>query len=267
MEINDSVRSFLSQDKVQKLLVEGKFEAVYRAARRTLPSPAEVNTLTQIFYESGLNPLQNSTMIPQGFLAGNETLTTFTVPSHISKIDAQAFTYSKLEEIHLPATVTQIGVRAFEGCRNLKAVYIESLLDWFNIDFKDYYAVPLAPHRNCGLYIQGQLLTDLVTPEGVTKLQEDVFVNYATLKTAIISEGVVTIADWAFYNDSRLAQVSLPSTLTFIGRGAFSDCTDLTDISYSGTREQWKAIDKHRNWKTDSSIKAIHCTDGVIKYK
>ncbi len=45
---------------------------------------------------------------------------------------------------------------------------------------------------------------------------------------------------------------------------AFSNCTALTDIYYSGTIEEWDNITKSNNWNVSTGDYTIHCTDGDI---
>jgi len=50
------------------------------------------------------------------------------------------------------------------------------------------------------------------------------------ITTAIVEEGVTTVGDYAFYQDSLLTSVTLPNSLTRIGRG-FNGCSSLSSIS------------------------------------
>ncbi len=40
-----------------------------------------------------------------------------------------------------------------------------------------------------------------------------------------------------------MTSIKIPNTITRIYYGAFSDCTNLKDVYYSGTEEQWKKIE------------------------
>ena len=64
----------------------------------------------------------------------------------------------------------------------------------------------------------------------------------------------------AFKNNTHLQNVTLPSTITSIYGECFSGCTQLTEITFDGTKEQWDEISKD-NWKQGSSITTIHCSD------
>ena len=50
------------------------------------------------------------------------------------------------------------------------------------------------------------------------------------------------ISDNAFESNDILKNVTIPDSVTEIGKGAFTNCMDLTDIYYSGTAEQRAAI-------------------------
>jgi hypothetical protein len=58
--------------------------------------------------------------------APGKTATEFTVPSHVTIIEPQAFNSSKLESIIVPDSVTSIEGYAFMGCENLKSIAIGS---------------------------------------------------------------------------------------------------------------------------------------------
>ena len=54
-----------------------------------------------------------------------ESLTEIVLPSQLVSIGSEAFAFSGLKKITIPATVTNIGGYAFEGCKNLADVYCE----------------------------------------------------------------------------------------------------------------------------------------------
>ena len=56
-------------------------------------------------------------------------------------------------------------------------------------------------------------------------------------------------------------------TLTYIGDGAFSYCTGLQKLNFTGTKKQWENITKNTHWKYMSSIKTIVCSDKKVKAK
>ncbi|MBO7326038.1 MAG: leucine-rich repeat protein, partial [Clostridia bacterium] len=45
-----------------------------------------------------------------------------------------------------------------------------------------------------------------------------------------------------FSGCDSLTSIVIPDSVTTIGSWAFWDCTSLTNVYYTGTEEQWKAI-------------------------
>ena len=92
----------------------------------------------------------------------NEYSGTVTIPSSVS-YGGQTY------------RVTSIGWNAFSGCSSLTAVHISDISAWCNIKFSDYYDNPLYYTDN--LYLNGELVTELIIPEGVTSIGNYAFYN------------------------------------------------------------------------------------------
>ena len=60
-------------------------------------------------------------------------------------------------------------------------------------------------------------------------------------ETVTLPDTITTIGKGAFYQND-LQKIYLPASLASIGENAFYQCTNLTDIYYAGTEEQWQAI-------------------------
>jgi hypothetical protein len=61
-----------------------------------------------------------------------------------------------------------------------------------------------------------------------------------------------------------LTSITIPDGVTSIGNYAFSDCTSLAEIRYSGTTAQWQEIEKSSNWNYNTGGYTVICTDGTI---
>ena len=59
----------------------------------------------------------------------------------------------------------------------------------------------------------------------------------------------------------RLASVTIPNSVSTIGDFTFSGCTELTSVTYQGTKIQWDEL-----YGYVGSGVTIHCTDGDITY-
>ena len=89
---------------------------------------------------------------------------------------------SSIESVTIPNSVTSIGGYAFQGCNSLVNVYINSLTSWLTIDFGESFDVsygtanPLFYAHN--LYLENELLTELVIPDGVTSIGNFAFISF-----------------------------------------------------------------------------------------
>lgn len=80
--------------------------------------------------------------------------------------------------------------------------------------------------------------------------------------------GLISIESQAFYA-SQLTKITLPDTLERIEFSAFAYCSNLRDIWYEGTLEDWKGIQKAPMWRDGTSNLKIHTLRDhkVITYK
>ena len=177
------------------------------------------------------------------------SLTNITIPDSVTEIKSLAFLgCSSLTSVTIPDSVTEIGEYAFSGCSSLTSVHITDVAEWCGITFVDnplYYA-----HN---LYLNGELVTDLVIPDGVTEIGNYAFSNCksltsitipdsvtsigynafsfcASLTSVTIGNGVTEIGDSAFYGCTSLTSVTIPDSVTKIRGVAFFDCTSLTEV-------------------------------------
>ena len=100
---------------------------------------------------------------------------------------------------------------------------------WCKIDFENAYANPLA--KGAKLYLNGNEVTDLVVPDGMTEIKGYTFYNYEGLTSVTIPESVTSIGDYAFADCDALPEVIIPESVTSIGRGAFYSCSNMTSIN------------------------------------
>ncbi len=122
------------------------------------------------------------------------------IPNGVTSIGKQAFTYcQKMTNISIPPSVTEIGESAFYyfGQDTLN-VYISDLAAWCNIDFNDSFSNPLNSAAWGSLYVNDNLITHLVIPQGVTR-----------------------IGSYAFYGCRGITCVQIPNSVTEIGHCAF----------------------------------------------
>jgi len=134
-----------------------------------------------------------------------------------------------LTSITIPDSVTSIGNYAFNGCSSLTGVYITDMTKWCSITFANATDNPLYYAKN--LYLNGELVTELVIPDGVTSIGNYAFYNCSSLASVTIGNGVTSIGDYAFYNCGGLTSVTMGNSVTSIGDYAFYNCSSLTSIT------------------------------------
>ncbi|MBO7230378.1 MAG: leucine-rich repeat domain-containing protein [Bacteroidaceae bacterium] len=189
---------------------------------KTLASVTIGNSVTSIgnyaFYNcTGLTSIvigNSVTSIGSDAFYGCTGLTSIVIGNSVTSIGSDAFYgCTGLTSITIPNSVTSIGYSAFSGCTGLKEVHIGDLAAWCGIDFASAPANPLRYAHN--LYLNGELVTDLVIPDGVTEIKDDAFRNCSGLTSIVIPNSVTSIGSYAFSGCTGLKTVYNFSNLTF----------------------------------------------------
>ena len=206
--------------------------------------PAGVTAIGEYaFFEcTGLEKIS----IPDGVLSiGTGTfsdctsLKEITIPAGVTSIGD--FTFSNcasLKEIIIPDGVTSIGSFAFNGCDGLVDV-----------------TIPAGVEKMSGAFVGCKnLATISVVPENVHFCSLSGVVYSKDQKTIIaypagrsdmgytIPDGVTSIDNFAFSDCTNLAEISIPDTVTAVGRAAFSSCDSLKDVYFLGAKDAWQKV-------------------------
>ena len=148
-----------------------------------------------------------------------ETLTDAIISEGVEIISQDAFSCcSSLESITIPKTIKSLksgSSGTFYNCRSLKNVYISDLTAWCNIDINDNEATPF--WNGADLYLNGELVTNLVIPNGVTEIKPLAFYKCKSITSVTIPDSVTTIGYLAFNNCTSLANITIPDSVTSIG--------------------------------------------------
>lgn len=169
------------------------------------------DTVTQlgerVFYEC--NSLANVTVgsgvktLGEHMFYSCDELKTVTLSAGLEKIGSYAFYNTKIEKINVPS------IEAWLAVENSNDSGIFS-------SYSDVYT---------GLYVDGELITDLVIPEGVTEIGCASFAYCKTLKTVILGNDLAVISDYAFYSCKGIKYISIGDNVTSIGKNAFCSAT------------------------------------------
>ena len=148
-------------------------------------------------------------------------LTSVTIGNSVNSIGHYAFEYcDKLTSITIGNGIMSIGFDAFNGCGSLTKVIVSDISAWCGCSISSggnplYYANHLYSDEETEI-------TDLVIPEGVTRIGGSAFYNCSGLSSVTISNSVTSIGDSAFYGCSNLISVIIGSGVLSIGNDAFS---------------------------------------------
>lgn len=157
------------------------------------------------------------------------SLTSVVIPEGVRAIGEGAFSRcSALTSIEIPESAVSFGSNIFENCNQLQEVrYTGSLASWCNISFES-----ALPQTGVNLYIQNQLLVNLVIPETITVVNAYAFANCTSLQTVEIGNQVTAVGKAAFSGCTNLTTVTIGDNVVSVGLGAFGNCSNLQFTEY-----------------------------------
>lgn len=157
---------------------------------------------------------------------------TLVVADSVTYVGAHAFDSDfnharALTKIHIGDNIEYIGVYAFHlGGYDVDEVYFEG-------DISKLFAMDTSDQSNVGFfgadkfYVNGELLTDLVVPEGVTRINDYILYDY------------------------DLNSLTLPASIEYIGERTFGY---IDTVYYEGTREEWQNVSVNSSYITEFNV-------------
>ena len=157
----------------------------------------------------------------------------------LTSIGSEAFyNCSGLTSVSFPASLTSIGEKAFIGCSGLTSVTVDN----GNSTYKAVDNVVYTKDRTTLVFAAGGL-TSVTIPSTVTSIGNFAFSGCSGLTSVTVDNGnskyksvdnVVYTKDGTtlVFAAGGLTSVTIPNTVTSIGRYAFSWCTGLTSVSF-----------------------------------
>ena len=138
---------------------------------------------------------------------------------------------------------------ALNGCTNLKEINLKACKALRGGNVFD----------NCKA-LESVEMTSLLSISGTHQ-----FANCSNLKNfKLVSPSKVDITGYFFYQCTSLSNVVLGKNINSIGEFVFYGCSSLYTITFLGTMSEWNSITKNANWKHNSVLSSIVCTDGTI---
>ena len=183
---------------------------------------------------------------------------------NITSIGNNAFCFTSIKDITIPASVSEIYYSALKYIDTLEQIYVESGNTVFASDDsgvlfnKDKTSLITAPAKLSGTY---------TVPTSVTWIYDNAFSGCSGLKTINWPDSVNTIGQGAFSGCTSLEYVCIPSSVTRIDHYTFNSCVNLSgirisenitsigylafgncnlkDVFYGGTEIQWQQLMKN----------------------
>jgi hypothetical protein len=181
------------------------------------------------------------------------SLTTADLGTGLREIPEKCFQNSGLVTITLPENITTVGEEAFSLCLSIRSVtvlgpknfeayafftdnylerdrqglnvYIDDLTDWCErTTFANKYASPFYTGGGdvpSSLYVNGELVENLVIPDGMVKINDYTFNDCGSIKSVVVPDGVVSIGTYAF-SCPEMAKATIGKNVNTIGMGAFT---------------------------------------------
>ena len=147
----------------------------------------------------------------------------------IQEIASYAFkNCTNLESITIPQSLTVIEMDVFEGCTNLKRVDITDISKYASIGNWGYLSSPTC--YSADLYLNGELITDLVIPADVKYVDSYAFYGCDCIISSVISDGVSSLGNNIFNYCTNLKSIVIPDTIISAGYEPFWGCDNLTEI-------------------------------------
>lgn len=156
-----------------------------------------------------------------------------------------------------------IGDYAFQGCANLKKIFLPSSIESMGVGVFDYCSDELVIEGWAGTYVETYAKENGVTfapieiiveiPEGTTAIDQEYDYDHRVTKL-ILPDSLTEIGSHAFSNCTKLTSVDLPPALETIMYNAFGGCILLKEISFPNGLE---FIGEHAFGNCASLAKAI----------
>ena len=174
-------------------------------------------------------------------------LTGIIIPDGVTEIGGKAFdSCPRIRELVIPDSVTSIGPEAFSGC-SVKTLFIPaSVIEIGGNPFPDDLRTLTVAEDNPVYYLQGSALcswdgvliwvsedaagTDYRVPDGILKIADRAFYSFEHLESVTLPDSLTVIGRYAFARCTSLKEISLPDAVTCLGDYAFLDCRELSGV-------------------------------------
>lgn len=210
------------------------------------------------------------------------------VKEDITTICTLAFANTPVQTVQLPSTLTTIRYGAFQNCTALKQITLPKSMTFIeggafqNCSALSSISVPQnVTYLGASAFSGCTSLTSATLPQTITRISSGLFENCSSLTTVQASSALTSIGSRAFAETSALSSFTFPQTLTavgaesftgsgivtanlpqsvtYLGAGAFADCTKLV---YAQVPAAIQAI-RERTFRNCTELKNVSIPEGI----
>lgn len=210
------------------------------------------------------------------------------VKEDITTICTLAFANTPVQTVQLPSTLTTIRYGAFQNCTALKQITLPKSMTFIeggafqNCSALSSILVPQnVTYLGASAFSGCTSLTSATLPQAITRISSGLFENCSSLTTVQASSALTSIGSRAFAETSALSSFTFPQTLTavgaesftgsgivtanlpqsvtYLGAGAFADCTKLV---YAQVPAAIQAV-RERTFRNCTELKNVSIPEGI----
>lgn len=210
-------RVFMNCKKLSKIIIPQGVTSIFNYAF------SNCTNLVSVTLPDGLKYIDNETF---NFCS---SISNIEIPDSVTYIGWNAFQFcSSINNIKIPDNVTTIGDSAFSDCSGLTTVTIGKKVESLQYTFNNCVNLTsiIWNAKNC---------TEAGYYNGVKGIYYLAFGNCPKVKNIVIGNDVQTIPSYAFCKLGKITTVTIPGSVTYIGRSAFESCTELSTVNFNAT--------------------------------
>lgn len=152
-----------------------------------------------------------------------DELISISLPNTIITIGQSSFSGCvNLCSIYIPNSLQSIDDNAFADCQSLEVVKISDLSSWLKIEFGNSMGTAAAnpASRASKFYLNDEELNDIVIPDDITVIKNNVFNGGRYIKSIRFHDNVSSIGNMSFTN-TEIEELEIPKNCTYLGLGSF----------------------------------------------
>ena len=201
--------------------------------------------LTRVRWSAGLRKINSGAFDRTG-------LETLVLPEGVTFLGGNAFGHAKLKSVSLPSTVAKMtatneksDANPFAFCENLEEIYVAEGNKAYKSDGNCVMRredntlvvgckaskIPSYTEHIGRFAFQGAALESVALPEGVTSIEDYAFAHNDRLKEITLPQSLTSIGKAVFFWCAALGKIAIPDGVTSVGDNAFSTCVSLKELA------------------------------------